>query len=42
MPFPEMLHGWMTRGPLADAAIERDYQRGMRLAVEWLGGRMKA
>ena len=35
--FPEMRHGWMTRGPLSDSAIARDYSLGMKLLVEWFG-----
>ena len=30
-PFPEMLHGFMPRGPLEEPAIARDYAEGVQL-----------
>ena len=33
VPFSRMLHGWMTRGPLEDEAIARDYAAGVGLAL---------
>lgn len=33
--FSEMLHGWMTRGPLDDEAIRRDYDAGMAKMIEY-------
>lgn len=41
MEFPEMRHGWMTRGPLDDEAVARDYRIGMELMISWLGEKMK-
>jgi len=38
VPFPAMLHGWMTRGPLDDAAVARDYRLGMQQMISWLEG----
>lgn len=40
VPFPDMRHGWMTRGPLDDGAVARDYRRGMELMISWLGESM--
>ena len=35
-PFKKMLHGWMTRGPLEDAAIAAAYQDGLALTTRFL------
>jgi len=35
-PFPDMLHGFMTRGPLEDAAIARCYAEGKGLALDFM------
>jgi dienelactone hydrolase len=40
VPFPEMKHGWMTRGPLTEDAIARDYATGMKLMVDWFAERI--
>jgi dienelactone hydrolase len=34
-PFPSMLHGWMTRGPLDDPAIAAAYQDGLALTTRF-------
>ena len=40
--FPEMLHGWMTRGPIdKDEAIARDYALGMRLMIDFFNDKCK-
>ena len=42
VPFPEMLHGWMTRGPIdKDEAIARDYALGMRLMIDFFNDKCK-
>jgi dienelactone hydrolase len=40
VPFPEMLHGWMTRGPLSDEAIKRDYAVGLHLLLGFVREKM--
>ena len=34
--FPEMTHGWMTRGSLSDGAVARDVAAGMQLILSFL------
>ena len=34
--FPEMKHGWVTRGDFADPSVERDVQHAMKLIFEHL------
>lgn len=34
-PFPHMLHGFMTRGPLSDPAIATSYTEGVQLMVDF-------
>jgi dienelactone hydrolase len=36
-PFPRMLHGFMTRGPLAEPSIDAAYREGLDLTLELLG-----
>ena len=33
--FPDMLHGFMTRGPITEPAIARDYAEGVRLMTRF-------
>lgn len=34
--FPEMAHGWVSRGDLADEAVKRDVEAAMKLAIDFL------
>ena len=37
VPFPEMVHGWVTRGDdTKDAAVARDQAEALRLCAEFI------
>ena len=36
-PFPSMLHGFMTRGPLSDEGIASEYREGLQLMCRYFG-----
>ena len=36
-PFPSMLHGFMTRGPLSDEGIATEYREGLQLMCRYFG-----
>ena len=40
VPFSDMHHGWMTRGPLNDENVARDYAAGMKLALDFIDAHM--
>jgi hypothetical protein len=40
VPFPEMLHGWMPRGPLEQPAIRRDYELGLATMLEFFDDKL--
>jgi dienelactone hydrolase len=40
VPFPEMLHGWMPRGPLEQPAIRRDYELGIATMLEFFDDKL--
>ena len=38
--FPDMPHGWMTRGPFEEENIRRDYRLGLKLLLSFAEERM--
>jgi dienelactone hydrolase len=38
--FPDMLHGWVSRGDVADEKAKRDVQRAMDLTIEFFAVKM--
>jgi len=39
--FPDMKHGWVTRGDMSDSKVERDVQKGINLALSFFAKYMK-
>ena len=39
--FPDMKHGWVTRGDMSDPKVERDVQKGLNLALSFFTKYMK-
>ncbi len=39
--FPEMRHGWTTRGDLSSAAVERDVKKAIDLAIKHFDKHLK-
>jgi dienelactone hydrolase len=39
--FPEMLHGWVSRGDVSDAAVQRDFAKAMTMIVSFMDSRGK-
>lgn len=40
VPFPDMLHGWMSRGPLEQPAIRRDYELGIATMLKFFDDKL--
>lgn len=41
VPFPEMNHGWSSRGDMAKEAVRRDVQKAMDLTIEYFTAHLK-
>ena len=39
--FPDMKHGWVTRGDMSDSKVERDVKKGINLALSFFAKYMK-
>lgn len=33
--FPDMAHGWLSRGDVEDKMVKRDVEKGMQETIEW-------
>ena len=39
--FPDMKHGWMTRGDMSDTSVDRDVHKALNLAMTFFGKYLK-
>ena len=41
IPFPDMKHGWTTRGDMTDPTVDRDVQKALNFALTFFGKYVK-
>jgi len=39
--FPDMTHGWVSRGDCNDPNVKRDYETAMQLSIDFLNKNLK-
>ena len=39
--FPEMIHGWVSRGDMSSPAVERDVNKAITMMLEFFAANLK-